>query len=606
MAVQLFKQPWHKRVATGLIVLLVLILIPVLFIDTYLTPKLSEKLKEGIIKGTDSLYHISFSKVELHALKGEAVLYDITLQPDTAVYHKIQRSRSATDKLYQVKIKRLVITDAHPFQLLFKKELNIGLIDLVEPQIQLGKYSTNSTDTSSKDNRTIYQKLSSSLKLIHVREIRLNNVNFTYKDNTGIKPAVSELKKMNLKAIDLLIDSATQTDTSRTLFCKDIITRLYNFSGKSVKDLYSYNIRSAMFSTRSARLMLTGIDLRPLPSKAFFIKTQTDRFNIHLNRAELNNFDFDTYRKKQEVDISSATLTNGWLEVFSNPNAPLSSGNKIVTFPHWLLRNIKTRLNVDTLNIRRIAVTYKEYNKKTSKTGAIWFTNTNGRLLNITNKKALLLKSNICTANLTTSFMSKGQLKVLFTFNLNDANYNYSYKGHLGAMEMKVINAAVMPLGLLKINSGTVNGLDFNIHSTQKTSAGWVKLLYNNLNITMLGDGKKTYNQKPLLSLLANSLILKKNNPDEAGAAPRTANVVYIRPTNFPYFQTVWLTLLKGIKSCAGIGDKAKENKPQKLLTKKELKQQKKALKKAEKLKKKEEKAFKKKLEEQREKAKNN
>jgi hypothetical protein len=128
MAVKLFKQPWQKRVVTGLIILLVVILIPVLFIDTYLTPKLSEKLKDGIIKGTDSLYHISFSKVELHALKGEAVLYDITLQPDTAIYHKMQRSRSATDKLYQVKIKRLVITDAHPFQLLFKKELNIGLI----------------------------------------------------------------------------------------------------------------------------------------------------------------------------------------------------------------------------------------------------------------------------------------------------------------------------------------------------------------------------------------------------------------------------------------------------------------------------------------------
>jgi len=532
------------------------------------------------------------------------MLYNITLTPDSQVYRQMKQRGKNPGNLFQLRVKRLLISDAHPFKLYFKKKLEIGLITLNNPEVQMSKYAQK-PDTTKKDERTLYQKLSKSLKLVNVGTITLNNIKLVYIDYTGKKPATSKLNNMSLKAIDLLIDSATQTDTARTLYCKDIITQLSNFSGTTKTGLYTYKIKSVKLSTQTSRLTVAGIDLQPLPSKTFFAKSKEDLFMLHLDTLQLNNFDFQTYRKKQDIDVKKVIVTKGSFEVYSNPNPPVLTADRLITFPNWLIRQVKAGVNADTVEVKNIKVTYKEYNKKMAKTGAVWFANTYGSFYNITNKKHLLKNNSICTAKLSTYFMQRGKLSLVFNFNLTDAAYSYSYHGHLGPMNMEAANPAVMPLGMVRIDSGRLKGLDFSVHSTQKTSAGKVTVLYNDLKISMLGQGGgKTYAKKPLLSLFANGLIVKNNNPDKAGALPRVANVVFVRPANYPFFQTVWLTLLSGIKKCAmGKAEPKEENKP---LTEKEKKKQEKELKKAQKKKEKEEKKHREKLEDEAKNKKNN
>jgi hypothetical protein len=132
--------------------------------------------------------------------------------------------------------------------------MNIGRITLNEPEIQISKYDNKDTDTAKKDKRTLYQKISKSFKLVHVGEILFTNINYKQKNYTGPKLAVSELKEMDVKATDLLIDSATQTDTSRFLYCKDITTELKNYSSKSADGLYTFKVKSVKLSTQTKNL----------------------------------------------------------------------------------------------------------------------------------------------------------------------------------------------------------------------------------------------------------------------------------------------------------------------------------------------------------------
>jgi hypothetical protein len=85
--------------------------------------------------------------------------------------------------------------------------------------------------------------------------------------------------------------------------------------------------------------------------------------------------------------------------------------------------------------------------------------------------------------------------------------------------------------------------------------------------------------------LLANTFVVSENNPDKPGEKPRIASVVFKRPANYPFFKTMWLALLSGMKPCAGVG-KAKE------LTDKQKKEKVKALKEAQEKKEKAEKKF--------------
>ncbi|MBK0377953.1 hypothetical protein [Mucilaginibacter segetis] len=582
MANKYLKHTWQKVLLGIFLFVIIIIILPAIILNKYWSPILADKVKSAVLKGTDSLYKVDFSTAELHLLQGKIVVYEAKLIPDTAVYNRKKKEGQAPGSLYEVQVKRIVLTHIHPFKLYFGHKLDIGRIALTAPQLQVSHYSDKSKDSTKKDNRTLYQKISKSLGLIHVGEIYVSDVNLKYKNYTGDKPVVSELKEMNLKATDLLIDSATQTDTSRFLYCKDVTTQLYNYTGKTANGLYTYTFKSAKLSTQSSQLNIEGLDLQPVKPAAFFEKSDGDRFTLHLDSVQLSNFDFITYNRSKEFNASNITLGGGSFNVYSKPSGVPKKTDRLATFPHVGIKKIKSAFNIDTLTLKHVDVVYNEYNKKSKKVGDVVFNNTDATFLNITNNKDTLSKNNICTASITSYFMGKGKLDLNFAFNLTDEANSYSYKGHLAPMDMQYINKATMPLALIKITSGKIKSFDFDIHATKKTSKGKIKLLYNDLKISMLKADENGYSKKALATLFANTFVLKHNNPDDPGETPRSANVVFNRPYNFPFFKTLWQTLLKGIKPCAGVGEE-KEKQAMKQMDEHEKKKQERAIKKAKK-----------------------
>jgi hypothetical protein len=364
MAFKLLQHRWQKISLIVVLSLLGLTLIVALFANSYFAPKLADKIKSQVLKSSDSLYRIDIGNTDLHILRGTATLYDIKLSVDTSVYNLKKKQGTAPNNLYELQVKRLVVSHMQLLTLYFKKKLNIGRITLNAPDVIVSYHPNQKPDTAKKDKRTLWQKISKSLELINVGEIYLNDVKLKYKDYTGPKVAVSELRKLNLKATSLLIDSATQKDTSRFLFCKDIRTELYNYSSKSADGLYSFKIKSAKLSTQTARLIVTGLNLQPVDHVLFFNKVKDDRFTLRIDSAVFNKFDYNSYRKTQDLDVSNITLYKGFFEVYSNYNGPLKTTDRLVTFPHWAIRHaVKAKINIDTLDLKRFETVYIQRNK---------------------------------------------------------------------------------------------------------------------------------------------------------------------------------------------------------------------------------------------------
>lgn len=561
--------------------LVVVVLISALFINSILSPILSKKLKNQIIASTDSLYKIDFTNADLSVLQGKVVVYGIKFQPDTAVYNRKKKQGLAPNNLYELQVKKLVVSHVQLLTLYFKKKLNIGRITLDAPDIQVSYHPNQTKDTVTKDDRTPWQKISKSLKLIHVSEIFLNDIHFSSKDYTGPKVAVSAFRQMNLKATDLLIDSATQTDRSRLLYCSDITTTLNNYTGHTSDGLYTYTAKSARLSTKTSRINITGLALQPIKPAAFFNKSQDDRFTFRLTSLQVNNFDFLTYHKYHSFKASNILFNDGTFAVYSNPNVGVKNSDRVVTFPHVAIKQIKAAFNIDTVTISKMDVIYNEFNKASGQLGSLTFNNTGGKIFNITNIQDSLKKNNVISGKLNTLFMQKGKFDLSFLLNLTNPANNYSYEGHLGQFDITGVNPVLMPLSLIKVVSGHLKTLDFDLHATNKTTTGKVNLLYNDLKVNLLRkDPSTAYSKKTLLSFIANTFIISASNPDDAGKAARTANVVYTRPYNAPFFNTMWQALLAGIKPCAGVGPaKPQEVKPP--ANAKDLKKKEKAEKKA-------------------------
>jgi hypothetical protein len=579
----------HKIWASVLVILIVLTFICAFFINRYWSPVLAMRVKSVVLSSSDSLYSVDFSDAELHVLKGQLIIYNIVLKPDTAVFNRRKKENIAPNNLVELHLRRLILNNIHPLKLYFEHKLDIGEIILSSPQLNVSYQLNHTKDTIIKDHRTPWEMISKSLKSFHIGMIYLNDVKLKYKDYSGNKVAISELKEMNLSASDLLIDSATQTDKSRVLYCKEIVFEVNNYTGQTPNDLYSYKLNHLKVSTLTSQMNVEGFKLTPIKAAAFFNKSNKDRYNLSIDTIQLNHFDYLGYHKYRKVTASKMIIKNGTFSLFSNPNGSKSiQTDKIKSFPNIALSILTTDLKIDTILLKRFNVAYSEFNPSSNQTGTITFNNTSGSFLNVTNNKEALLKNNISAVQLTTYFMNRGRLNVLFNFNLTDKDAAFSYKGNLGPMDLEEINPATMPLAMVKITSGTLKNFNFDMHANSRLSTGRVNLLYNDLKVKLLKpDSTYGFKGRIIESLYANIFIIKHDNPDKVGDTPRSFNLTFVRPTDFPFFKTIWTTLFSGIKPSAGLDKKTiqtianlmhqKTINKQERITKKELRQQRRA-----------------------------
>lgn len=569
MNLRFLKHRWQRITARIVMVIAVIILLAGLFINFYFSRLLGNTVKNIVANSSDSLYKVNFTDANVHIFQRKIVIYNIDLQPDTNVYNRLKNAGIGPNNLYHIHIKKLALTYIHPISLYFGRKLDIDEIVLSAPEFNLSYQLNHTKDTTIKDHRNLYQRISKTLHSIHVGRIGLNDVKFKYEDYSGNKVAISELKEMNLSATDLLIDSVSMTDKSRFLYFRDITAELNNFKGKTANGLYSYRMKLLKLSTRTSQLDAEDINLEPADADRFFGKSSHDRFSMHIDTLQLNKFNYLSYYKYRSLGAASMVLRGGHLGVFAHPHLPTASEPKkdrSASFPNKGIYRLKTDLKIDTIRLEHIDIKYTELNAKSHKLGYVDFNHTNGSILNLTTNAEALRANKYCTVSLASYFMNKGKLNVDFKFNMADSSLAYQYKGHLGAINLPVVNPAATTLAMVKINGGKLNSFDFDIKGDKYGSQGRVSVLYNDLKVTLLKPDtlKNKLKHMTIESLFANAMIIKHNNPDTPGEVSRSFYVNYKRPPEFSFFKTVWKTLLTGIRASVGYGEqKEKEIKTQ-------------------------------------------
>jgi hypothetical protein len=558
MAFKIFSRKWQKITAICLAVFIALILLLALPVNSYWSPILAKEVKKIVLKSSDSLYNVDFSSAELHVLRGTIDIFNVTLKPDTAVYNRRKKQNIAPNNLVTMTVKRLTLSHIHPFRWYFKHKLDIGEIALDEPVLNISYQLNHKKDTVLAQRQTAWQKISKGLSSLHIGNILLGDVKLKYEDYSGNKLAISEFKQLNVTVHDLLIDSATQTDKSRLLFCKDIVVELNNYSATTPNGLYTYKFHHLRLSTQQSRLNIEGLTLTPVKTAAFFAKSNADKFAFRLDSLQMDNFDFLNYHKYRVITASKLILNDGRLEVFGNPKKTLRPTDRVVTFPNAAIYNINSDLKLDTVKINNVSVYYTEFNPKSNQTGAISFNNTSGSFLNVTNRPEALQKNNLCKVYLNSLFMNQAQFKISFVFNLTDDSRSFSYRGALGPMNLRAINPATMPLTLVKIQTGFLKQMDFDINANRLTARGKMLFLYNDAKVTLLKRDTlfNTLQSRQVATLYVNNYILKRDNPDAANGKPREIYLTNSRTGDTPFFKYAWQTLLAGIKPSIGLDQK--------------------------------------------------
>jgi hypothetical protein len=538
--------------------ILLLLISGLMLINHILAPEIRKKLTAAVSKASDGGYKLQIEKVEINVFTGALVLNNVYLTGDTF---------RLKDKpvVVQGKAQIINVTGLSLWQYFLHKKLVIK--DVVVDGAILGLTRQSSTDSYSHKSETIYQKLSGTLKMVSVDHIQWRDIHFAYFVNNK-QPARLQLQKVDLDARGLLIDSATQSDTSRTLYCRNIIAGVRDINGTLQAGAYHYHLTYASYSTITKRLTATGMALKPQELHRFFAHIHAERFDVAMDSIAVENFDYQRYFIKNSFHAGKISAYRGHVNVFGDPSGKSTPGDRVTGFPNYALRQIQIPITADTVDVMAIEVSYSELNLQDGKIGTINFSQTAGRFLHITNDTAQLKKNAWCNAHIKSKFMGRGELDLTARFNLADRSCSYYISGKLAPMEAVAINKVTMPLGLVRIKSGQLRSLTFDITGDQFKNTGNLQLLYHDADLDILGN---QYHTRPLQTLLANALVIAHNNPDDPGAAPRVARLHYTRPVSKAFFCTLWQTLFEGIESCVEKTKSSASSPPHQSLVKKIL-----------------------------------
>lgn len=593
------KKLW-KWIAGVIVVLFAIIAAVSIYFSVKWKPLLTEKIKEVVYEGSNHLYQISYKDIHLNLLTGSVRVDSILLSPDTAVFNAMRTKGLAPTHLFNVKLASLQLRRIGIYDVYFHKKIDMTDIILERPSINMIYNKVSKKPDTSKDERSLYQRISKTLASVRIKGIKIEDADFDYVSGaTGT--VLNSVKHLNVHVRDFLLNNTSGDDSTRFYYTKDVSFEMAGYHSLSKNKMYTMKVDTITGSATGKNIHIKGFKMIPMyPDLAFsrMLKTQKDRYDLNFERIDFKGVDFIRLNTDGELHAGSLTIDNAIAKVFMNREMPPGTGNKSANFPHMALKRLPVQTTIDTLKLNRVNVAYTEYNPITQKRGTVHIDALKGNILNVTNDSSALARNHHAIAKLNAFMVKAAQLDIRIDFDLLSKNAAFTFQGNIGKMDMVKLNPLAGPLGLVQVESGQIHKIDFDVKANEAGSTGTMHLYYDNLKVQLLKEGEDgaPAKKKGLLSFLANTLIIKDANPSK-GEALRTARINFQRPPGASFFNLLWKSVFIGMRETVGLGivpmkspekgreavvDKMKERK-EKRQERKEKRQEKREQRKAEK-----------------------
>ena len=539
-------------------VLLILLAAVALYFNAKWKPILTEKIKEGIYNGSHRLYSIDFKDIQVNLLTGTASLDSVLLKPDTAVFNELKQRKLAPAHLFEVKLAKLQINRVAVLKAYFDKEIEMNSIILDNPSINIIHHKVPKKTDTVKDERSLYEQISKTLKSIHVKQIKIVDADLDY-INGATSKALNTIKHLNVNVSDLLIDSVAQFDTTRFYYTKDIAFELTGYKSLGKDKMYTMKVDTISGSAAKKSISIKGFKMIPMfPDLAFTRKYKygKDRYDLTFDKIDFNGVDFIELNTSGDFHANSISIGSAKAGIFVNRELPPPPGlDKGRNFPHIALKRLPIQAIVDTIKLKNVDVAYTEYNPISMRKGTIYFDNLSGSILNVTTDSAQLRKSNHAIAKLNAMVMKTSRIDIRIDFNLTDKNGAFSFNGEVAPMNLTTLNTVGKNMGLVEIESGRMQRTAFDIKANLQGSSGTVHFIYKDLKVKLLkeDDEGAAPKKKGFLSFLANTLLIKDANPTKDDP-PRVANINFERTPSASFFNLLWKSIFIGMREIIGLG----------------------------------------------------
>ncbi|HEY5407460.1 MAG TPA: hypothetical protein VIJ92_10235 [Ginsengibacter sp.] len=388
----------------------------------------------------------------------------------------------------------------------------------------------------------------------HVYSIDMKHLGFPKVNFVSAEKSNYKLGNISIKINEVKADEIMELQDHPIDFTKEAEISCDKISLNTKDGLYNCVINNTTLNSLQKQLDIGSISMKPfLGEKAFANKAhfQKDRYDLLLTGIALKNIDMKNLLDKK-IFASNLTVANTSLKIYRDLTKPLSKKSKVGNYPSQLLLKSAVPVNIADATLSNVFIRYKEHEKVSDSSGVVTFENSSLHISNITNVDTAISHNKAATVSFSSSILGEIPVKGQFIFYLTGNGGNFAVNGHVSGFDALALNKVSVPMALIRLNTGTINGVDFKFKGNDSSAKGDFAMKYENLKVDVLKEDKdsKEIKKKGLKSLLAN-VIIKNNNPDNGDL--REKNPEYDRDIHKSFFNLVWKTIFTGMKETLGL-----------------------------------------------------
>lgn len=533
----------------------------IIYWNTHKKQIIRNELEKALRKKTKGLYRIEYDDLKLDEVNGDLSVINLRMEYDSAKFAELAAAGEAPSILLHIQAPSLHVTGVKTPKALIDKEIVGNKLVITNPLVEI-KYTGKGKDTASNvPSKAVYEQILGNLNLIKLDTVAIDGGIIS---TQSLKTNRKNIELLNTQAqlINVAVDSLSNEDSTRIFFAQTVNLQCGTIAWYSTDGRYKYAADSLITSSASNRVAIKSFVVQPqLGEEAFMrsLKTQDDRFDFTLRGIRIQNIRF-TDLLQENIVADSILVQSASFKIYRDLAIVRDKKNRVGTYPHQAVMKIPVPVAVKTMVLTNTFVEYKEKNDKTRQSGKVQFVKAYAVISNLTNRKDLIAKNNLMTADIQCRFLDLAPFNVNWTFYLANPKGRFDVKGVLGALDARAVNVLSEPMGPARIEDGRINKMQFNLAGNDYSMNGKVLMLYDDLKVAILEKNEESNKlEKKKLASFAANIFIKNSNPSRKGKEPREIEVEHERDTNRSIFNLSWKTLFEGIKKTVGINKKGKK-----------------------------------------------
>ena len=531
-----------KIVAALILVLAVLVYFSY---DTWLENRLEDRLAAIINKQPGNLYHYSFEELDINVFDGSIDLEGITIRPTVAAIDSLRSENNGLRFLLDLRMEQIELDGLDIKQFLGTGNISVDSLIISEPSFE---YYFHPRKKSASQLMPLQQVFNEKFQEANLGKLLIRDGTIKIDDQSEEGSAI-HIHHLNIELNGAHMDSLTLARF--TPFDYQGIHMIAAGINIDVNEDFSIRSDTIIFNVDNESIELLNFQLNPKFSQENFRETypyQKQWLAIKLGRLFINHINSERFLETGLIDIGKVDLYDASVALYKDKTKPLKE-EKIKQLPASLIRSIQWKLNIDSVNLYNGFVTVDQTSELTGKESHLFFSDLHAQLLHFTNDSSVMAESSLMYIDGSGSVLGKAAASIHLRFDLESEKDEFEAWGTMGDVSGEEFNAVLDPMAGIKIKSGNIHQLSFELSGDDGYSSGVVDANYEGIRLEFMkiDSAEETESKKGFMSFAANSVINTTNLESESSYLQGIIHSE--RDLEKGFFDFLWHSIQSGIVS---------------------------------------------------------